>query len=259
MKKVDYNLAILSDYLNANSRITLSEASMQLNVSESTARRLFTRLEQEGKAIRIHGGIQQIPEIVQEYSFDQAEVTRLSEKKRIASVAIKEIGDATSIYLDSGSTCLQVSLALAKAIRDGEVSDKIVVFTNSLRNVAALTGSVQLNLIGGRYREYRRDFCGFLTEDALRKLNFDICIIGTDGCKPGAGLTVTEFESAKMSEIIIERSSKKILVADSSKFNTKAMLKYAPVSVVEKIYTDTGLSEDVVEYYYEQGVEIIRV
>lgn len=39
-------------------KLSLSEAMELLNVSESTARRMFAKLERDGFAIRTHGGVQ---------------------------------------------------------------------------------------------------------------------------------------------------------------------------------------------------------
>ena len=257
MKKVEGYMAVLCDYLNASSRISLSEASLLLNVSESTARRLFTRLEQTGKAIRIHGGLQRIPEIIEEYSFEQAETKKLLEKKSISQAVISEIEGCSSIYLDSGSTVLQVSVALANFLR-GKETPLPTIFTNSLRNMAVLTDVAPIQLIGGMYRIQRRDFCGFIAEHALKQLHFDICILGTDGCKISDGFTTTDFDTAKLNEIVITRSSKKIVVADATKFTTGAMIRYAQIHEIDKIYTDASLLSTIDEPYNKLGVKIVR-
>ena len=48
----------LMNRLRIKGRMELTEVVNYLQISESTARRLFSRLETEGKLIRVHGGIQ---------------------------------------------------------------------------------------------------------------------------------------------------------------------------------------------------------
>ena len=47
---------VLLNRLKLKGRLELGEAMTLLQISESTARRLFSRLEEEGEAIRVHGG-----------------------------------------------------------------------------------------------------------------------------------------------------------------------------------------------------------
>ena len=61
----------LMNWLRLEGKLELGEVVDFLNISESTARRLFTRLESEGKVIRVHGGIQLPGNAALEYSFDQ--------------------------------------------------------------------------------------------------------------------------------------------------------------------------------------------
>ena len=61
----------LMNRLRIKGRMELTEVVNYLQISESTARRLFSRLETEGKLIRVHGGIQLSGKNPLEYSFEQ--------------------------------------------------------------------------------------------------------------------------------------------------------------------------------------------
>ena len=58
-------------------KLTLAEAMELLNVSESTARRMFARLEREGLLIRTHGGIQCVNNAMTLYSFEYGARTNM--------------------------------------------------------------------------------------------------------------------------------------------------------------------------------------
>ena len=65
-------------------RVSLSEAMELFHTSESTIRRLFTKLELEGKAIRTHGGIQNVSRSMADYSFEYGARTNIEKKTAIA-------------------------------------------------------------------------------------------------------------------------------------------------------------------------------
>lgn len=255
MKKGEAHLQQLTATLQQKSRISLVEASAMLGVSESTARRLFNRMEQSGQALRIHGGLTRLPDVTREYSYDLVENRVLEQKKRIAVQAVEELLRAHHVYLDSGSTVFQVSRALADAVKGGAQTE-LTVFTNSLKNLEALSPCMSVHLIGGRYRAHRRDFCGFLAESGLQQLHFDLCVLGADGIKPECGLTTTDFETARMNSLAIEHAQRALVVADASKFDVCALVCYAQTGQVHRILTDQAADARVVEQIRQLGVAV---
>lgn len=61
MGKVKEQKLLILDWLQINNKLTLEDATELLSVSQSTVRRLFAGLEEDGRAICYHGGIQLIP------------------------------------------------------------------------------------------------------------------------------------------------------------------------------------------------------
>lgn len=255
MKKNEEQLARLSARLKEASRVTLSDTTEWLGVSESTARRLFVKLEQAGQAIRVYGGIARIPDVAGEYSYDLVENRLLAQKKRIASAAVEEILAADHVFLDSGSTVYQVSCALSEAVTSGR-DVHVQMFTNSLKNMEALVGTVPVQLVGGQYRDHRRDFCGFLAETVLSQLNFDLCVLGADGVRVDSGLMTTDFDTARLNAQAIARSRRKVVVADASKFKLSALVRYAKIDQIDRIITDTGLGIEDLRAFEAAGVQV---
>ena len=86
MSKKASREAYLLNLLNSTSRISVSEVVEMFNVSEATARRMFSELEKSGKFVRNYGGIQlagQLPD----YSFEIREKSFKQEKLRIGTLA----------------------------------------------------------------------------------------------------------------------------------------------------------------------------
>ena len=62
MKKIERQEQTVLRTLREKNTLTLAQVMELLDVSESTVRRLFVRLEERGVAIRRHGGIQLLRE-----------------------------------------------------------------------------------------------------------------------------------------------------------------------------------------------------
>ena len=67
--------------LSIMQKLSLAEAMEILNVSESTIRRIFAKMEKEGVAIRTHGGIQSASGAMTRYPLSM-EQKRISRKRR---------------------------------------------------------------------------------------------------------------------------------------------------------------------------------
>lgn len=238
-------------------KLTLGEAMELLNISESTARRLFARLEQGGRAIRTHGGVQCINHTMAAYSFEYGAKINIEKKTAIAREACKHLEDGDMIFCDSGTTIQCFCTELIRRLQQEDLN--IVVCTNSLANLELLSPYLPVKLLGGEYRANRKDFCGYMTEQALNGLYFTKSFVGTDGCAQGKQFTTTDFETARMNQIAMGNSERSFMLVDSSKFATMAHVAYTPVETLDTIITDDDISAETLHQLKQQNVRVICV
>ncbi|NLB81937.1 MAG: DeoR/GlpR transcriptional regulator [Clostridiaceae bacterium] len=239
MKRLQINEIKLLDYLKINKTISVNEAIHFLDVSESSVRRLFVKLEQSGKCLRYYGGIRLISEAIMdiEYSYEGVEFQRSKSKILIAQTAAKLIKPSDVIFLDSGTTIARFAAAISERIERDNLKN-ITIFTNSLVNLELLKNA-NVTLVGGMYREHRKDFCGYLAEEMLKLLHFNKCFLGTDGFSESNGLTTTDFFTARLNEIAMKCSDEKYVLMDSSKFFISSVVSYSRNVSVDAIITDS--------------------
>lgn len=254
-KKVSRNAQILLNALDKNFVVTTAQAMEMLDISEATARRLFRAMAANGVALRTFGGICRIQEAVGDYSYETLELKNNDAKRHIAKKALAYCCDNDVIFIDGGTTLAAFSEELSAKISAGEIKD-ITVYTNSMATLHALAGKCCVNLLGGRWRENRRDFCGYLAEDSVRKLSFASCFLGTDACEE-RGLTTTDFETARLNELVIAASKTVYALADSAKFNQNSFVPFAKLDQISAIITDKGISDASLREFTELGVKII--
>ena len=106
---------------------------------------------------RVHGGAVSVESRLEEPLFDDKASLAAREKHRIAEAALQFVEAGDTIYLDGGSTVLE----LARLLHD---RTNLTVVTNSLRAAQELAGrGPRLILIGGELRRLSQTMVGPLT------------------------------------------------------------------------------------------------
>ena len=149
------------------------------------------------------------------------------------------------VFFDSGTTIQHLCLEVARQIRERELH--LTVYTNSLANLELLAPHMIVHLVGGQYRENRKDFCGYLAEQTLSGLCFTKSFLSADGCVQGRRFTT------------IQNSERTIMLVDSSKFSIFTHVAYAPVQDVYSIVTDSGIDSETLARLERSGARVICV
>ena len=235
---------IILNTLWKKKKLTTHAVAGILNVSECTVRRFFDELEKKNEVVRIYGGIKLPPDRIGEYFFETLQSTQSEQKRKIGEFGCQLVENGEIIFLDSGTTIQQMAISLAIRIKKKELRD-IQVFTNSLQNLTILSEYCVVNLIGGLFRNKRKDFCGHLSEMMLESVSFEKCFLSADGISTNSegSIMATDIFTAKINQIVSQRTEKFYLLADSTKFSRNSFIRYAMVKDVLMIVTDSGLTK----------------
>lgn len=257
MKKTERSEHEIMEYLKVAKSITLAQAQDLLHASVSTVRRAFIRLEERGQVLRRYGGVVLNTENDNyDYSYDAVETRLVEQKRRIGRAAVAYVTDGDMLYLDSGTTIAHFARALAESISEGKLRN-ITVFTNSLVNLNVLAECCRVNLIGGEYRAARRDFCGYIAEEAVKQLHFTRCFLGADGYSPQRGFTATDFYTARLNELALAASDERIILADSSKLSLSSVIGFSRQSPIDRLITEQAPEASVAARFAQEGTQII--
>jgi DeoR/GlpR family transcriptional regulator of sugar metabolism len=202
----------------------------ELQISESTVRRDLSKLAESGRVCRTHGGAFLRREALQETSFIEKRESAVEEKREIAKKVAADISQGSTVFIDSGTTCLEVARCLFRR------SD-CRIFTNSLPVlVEACQSQATVTALGGEVRSISRALIGSGALSGLESLRLDIAIIGASGLHPEDGAFTTETMEASVKNCAIQRSRETWLVADSSKWKKAAALRFAKWSDFQRWY-----------------------
>jgi DeoR family fructose operon transcriptional repressor len=243
------------EMLQLNRLLGVRAVSESLGVSEATARRLFARLEAEGKVIRTHGGARLAPNLGTDYSYFLSAAHRNREKTQIGRAAADLVVSGDRLYLDSGTTVLKFAEALAARLESGQVAD-VVVVTNSLALVEALARWCKVILAGGEVRTERRDLCGPICEETLRQFHVTRAFLGADAIHRASGFMTTDERTALLNQVVLRGAGASCVLADSEKFGRDSFISYAPLDGVDRVLTDGSIPDAVLREFRDAGAPV---
>ncbi len=205
--------------LAAQGRLNVAQLAGQLAVAAMTIRRDLAAMERAGLLTRTHGGCVLQSPFVSELSFPEKQQLRHEQKTAIAGAAVQRLRRGESIYLDTGTTALQVARALPPHLA-------LKVFTNNLRIAMELFGraGVEVTVYGGLLAPRNPDLAGEIALAQIQQYRLDVAIVGGDALDVGRG----EFYAADSHTASLSRASQKqadrvIVVMDSSKFGKRGL------------------------------------
>jgi DeoR/GlpR family transcriptional regulator of sugar metabolism len=221
------------DILNENKVVGVKELAKHFCVSEMTIRRDLDYLEQNNKLTRTHGG----GITTNRFSFDLFMEDKLNlnrdAKMAIARKAVELIIPHTMILLDVGTTILH----MADYIKEIE---GLTVATTSLAVASKLflNQTARLIMVGGYIKAWSPELFGFLTEQNIRGLHFDTVFLGANGIHPQEGLFCSDINAYNVIQEMKTSGDQVIVLADSSKFGKKSLMKYGDFTDIDLLITD---------------------
>ncbi len=259
MNKYERRTIRLLAMLQRNKRLGVKIVASNLGISEATARRFFGRLEEEGKVIRVHGGVQLAEPLGYDYSFRVQAAHRQDQKALIAARAAQLVNDGDRIFLDSGTTVLKLAEALSLKLQTGDLKG-IVVLTNSISHIETVARWCKVILVGGEIRAERLDVCGSVAEKTLMLFHLNKAFFGADAISASGGCMTTDERTSTINEIVVERAGKSYVLADSSKFDKTSFIRYASLEEIDLILTDDGISAETLKAFSDAGshIEVVR-
>lgn len=188
-------------------------------VSESTIRRDLKTLEDENYIVMLRGGAVKLKLDSYEIPVGTKKLLYKEEKESIAKFAASLVEDEEVIYIDSGTTCsAMVKYIKAKGVR---------VITSNIQVLNEMNGNLieSCIIVGGEVNRNLDSIAGPLTDESLRKLNFDKAFLGTSGFGKEVGINTPDFREASKKSIVNFNTRSCYVLADSSKFNKSTLCK----------------------------------
>lgn len=229
---------------------SVAEIAEAVGASEPTIRRDLIEMEAQGLIARSHGGAR-IAEGAGEVAFEAREQINLGAKRAIGEAAFARIVPDSAIFLDAGTTVLQ----LARRLRLTPVPVK--VFTNCLAVAQVLMPVLPVTLLGGTVRVQNASVVGPLAEEALGRLWFDQVFLGAGALAGQGEISSADAQEARLNGLMLERGAKVTVLADAAKFGQRLTWGVGRLGAGAVVISDAGLGADWRALVAEWGVELV--
>ena len=216
---------------------SIEALSRATGASVATVRRDLATLERQGVVSRTYGGARIASGAHVEVGFATRERHNLVQKRAIAAAAFALLRPQTAVFLDAGTTVLQ----LARRLRVSPMP--LSLFTNGLLVAQDLMDvpKLRVTLLGGQLRSENASLVGPAAETMLDGLWFDQLFLGASAIGDDGCIYSIDAAEASLNKAMMARSASVVILADASKFGHRATYLVAPVGGATVVISDRQL------------------
>ncbi len=240
---------ILSEVALHN-RVLLTDIAEQLDVSIDTVRRDVKELDSENKLRKVHGGAISLgyanisPQNTNTYALD--------EKIRIAEKALTMLRDNSVVFIDGGTTCLELARLIPPELH-------LTCFTVSLPVAMQLRSkpNVRLIFIGGEIDPAAQISTGASAIHNLSGIQVDYGFIGTGYVDALHGLTEFDWDIVQLKKAIVNASKKTVLLCISEKLNSQHRYKTCDINAINTMITELDPDNNLLNLFRNHDVYLL--
>ena len=234
--------------------VTTGKLIEAFDVSIETVRRDLLVLEKAGKLLRVHGGAVAPGDMQPLLALPQRNLSNSGLKQELSRQAAEFVCEGDILAVDSGSTAIFFAQALKERF------SRLTVVTHSRDVFDCLCDHDQFTVIlcGGYYLKEERAFYGVLALETLGKLHVQKAFLFPSAVSLEFGICDYQQELTQIQSRLLTSAEQVYILADSSKFEKKALLQLSPTDPSYTYITDSALSEEVKKLYAENGIQVIK-
>ncbi len=174
-----------------------------------------------------------------DYTYDSEEFRCVEEKKRINAFAVSLLRPGDVIVLDSGTTA-----GMMPEMIPDDLPLTVICYSYYIVSKLCDKPNIRLILAGGYYHRNTRIFSSEEGIRFMKQLRAQKVFLCASGIHADMGLTCTDQYIGDLKKAAISMSLEKILITDSTKFGKVDPGFFAAIEDMDRIITDSGISEE---------------
>ncbi|AXA92248.1 DeoR/GlpR family DNA-binding transcription regulator [Massilia sp. YMA4] len=240
---------LLLKILGEEGQIVARTLSESLGLSEDTIRRDLRELAKEGLLRRVHGGA--LPASPAAANFAVRTTISTDTKPAIARAAAALVEPGQVVFIDGGTTAVQLARALPRELRA-----TVVTHSPSIAVELVEHPNVEVIMIGGRLFKHSIVACGAQALEAIGQIHTDVFFMGVCSLDPEAGITTGDYDEACMKRAISAAARSTVVLASPEKLGTAAPFAIAPLATIDRIVVSAETDEALLAPYREMGIGV---
>src|SRR5690606_30403892 len=231
--------------------VSTTALAEKYQVSDMTIRRDARRLEQQGIARSVHGGLMLPHGTVHGAGFAARANDDSEAKHGIAAACIELISDGERIFIDAGTTAYSVARALPSTFAGTLITHSAPVMQIALQLPSATTIS-----LGGQLLHDSQAFVGHIAIANLQGLRAEAAFLGIAGIDEH-GLYIERNLELTTKRAIMAASDRVVLVAAASKLGRSDLVRLGDFDDIDLLITDQRPPMEIGAALVDAGVELI--
>jgi DeoR/GlpR family transcriptional regulator of sugar metabolism len=241
----------ITDAVIAAGTVRIEQLAEEFGISLMTVHRDLDELENRGVLRKGRGVATAIATSLIESSDVYRSSRQLAEKEALAQAAMEFVEPNQAIFLDDSTTVLQMAKHLP-------TKAPLTVITNVLTVINELSSARGITLLslGGEYYNWCSAFMGRMTTEAIAALRADTAIMST-----AAIVDDIAFHQAVVTvdtkRAMFDAAKTRILLADHTKFDKRALHALVPLSDFDVVIVDAGTPFHHVDRLRAKGINVV--
>ncbi|MEO1010960.1 MAG: DeoR/GlpR family DNA-binding transcription regulator [Bacteroidota bacterium] len=249
MLKEERQRTILNE-VELHNRVQLTDIAEILDVSIDTVRRDVKELDADNKLRKVHGGAISLGFIGS--GTRSANIYALEQKIKIAEKAVTLFKDGGVIFIDGGTTCMELARAIPGHLQ-------LTCFTMSLPVAMELTTKPHVTVIfvGGEISAEAQIAMGANAIHNLSEIMVDYSFIGTGYVDSLHGLTEFDWDIVQVKKAVIKASKKTVLLSISEKLNSQHRYKTCDINAINTMITELDPENNLLNLFRDHDIRLL--
>ncbi|WP_229671393.1 DeoR/GlpR family DNA-binding transcription regulator [Salinibacterium xinjiangense] len=235
----------------AEGSIRIEQLAARFDISIMTVHRDLDELDGRGVIRKSRGMATAMSTALVESSDLYRSSRQLGEKESIAHAALEFIEPGQAIMLDDSTTT-------AHLVPHLRTKRPLTVITNTLTVMEQLRGTNGVTLLGlgGQYHNWCSAFMGHITTTAIKAMRADLLIMSTAAITDDMVFHQT-LDTVDVKQAMFESSTRRILLADHTKFGKRALHALMPLTDFDAVVVDGETDPTHIARLRAKGVTVV--
>ena len=238
-------------YIIQHGAATMDELRENFDISMNTVRRDVAELLERGTVMKVYGGVRARPT---EQALTPYEVRRRgseSAKAAIGRKAAELVHDGDIIFVDSGTTTLQMIDHLAD-------KRELTIITNNIEAIVRALPHENITIIAlpGQVRRKTHSLTGDDAVRYLKRFNIRTAFIASTGVS-AHGVTNSSPMEYEIKKCAVESAERTVLLIAEAKFGVTGLMTFAQLDDFDALVTDAQPAQEIRRLLADSGVELI--
>jgi DeoR/GlpR family transcriptional regulator of sugar metabolism len=241
--------AFILKQVNLHNRVLGNDLCLLLGVSEDTIRRDLNELAEAGMIEKVHGGALSVAFTG---AYHQEQVYAVDKKKAIAAKACSLVKDDMLVLVGGGTSIRETVRQLPPSLSATFCTISLTIAEELLQHPR-----IEVMMLGGTVSHSSKVVTGGDVFFKLAEMQFDLCLMGSNGIDVARGLTDNDLEIVPLKKAMIRASRQTAVLGISEKLNTCQRGTVCPLSQIDYLITELEPGDPLLQGYAQEGLVIL--